>query len=252
MLTPTLKPQRLLATCLLTLVTLLPTLATAEPVPFKATYKADYKGLPLSAKGTRELTKLDHNRYMLSSTATSFFASIVEQSVFQLDANNTAVPLEYQYHRKGIGKNRDAVLEFDWENMSVLNNVESKPWNMKIDLGVMDKLLYQYQMRADLKHAMLSKQPWPQLSYQIADGGRLKQYDFEILEEETISTNMGQIPTLKITRVREETSGRSTVFWLALNYDFMLVKFQQLKDDGSGFELLLLDAEFGGEKIVAD
>jgi hypothetical protein len=30
------------------------------------------------------------------------------------------------------------------------------------------------------------------------------------------------------------------------------VRFQQLKDDGSGFELLLSDAEFDGEKIEAD
>ena len=62
---------------------------------------------------------------------------------------------------------------------------------------------------------------------------------------------MGNIPTLKITRVGEE-HGRSTIFWLALDYDFMLVKFQQLKKDGSGFELLLDDAEFNGEKIQAD
>lgn len=250
--TPKLIHRVLIVSCLLIACLQTAALATAEPVPFKATYKADYKGLPVSATGIRELTKLGDNRFMLSSTAKSFFASINEQSIFELDENNAAVPLEYQYHRKGIGKNRHAVLEFDWEKMSVLNNVQKKPWNMKIDLGVLDKLLYQYQMRADLKYAQANNQAWPNLSYQIADGGKLKLYEFEILGEESVETEMGNIPTLKITRKRQASDGRSTIFWLALNYDFMLVRFQQLKTDGSGFELLLDDAVFDGETLLAD
>ena len=123
---------------------------------------------------------------------------------------------------------------------------------MKIDLGVLDKLLYQYQMRADLKYARTHNQPWPNLSYQIADGGKLKKYEFEILNEEAVKTGMGNISTLKITRKRRGNDGRSTLFWLALNYDFMLVRFQQIKDDGSGFELLLDEAVFAGEAILAD
>ncbi|MFT6436934.1 MAG: hypothetical protein ACJAVI_005008 [Candidatus Azotimanducaceae bacterium] len=250
--TPKRNNRVLIVSCLLIACLQTVALASTEPVPFRATYTADYKGLPVSATGIRELTKLDDNRFMLSSTANSFFATIKEQSIFELDENNTAVPLEYQYHRKGIGKNRDAVLEFDWKNKSVLNNVKKKPWNMKIDLGVMDKLLYQYQMRADLKYAKTNNQPWPNLSYQVADRGKLKQYEFEILNEEAVETGIGDISTLKITRKRQAHDGRSTVFWLALNYDFMLVRFQQLKEDGSGFELLLDDAQFGGEAIEAD
>ncbi len=226
--------------------------AVAEPVPFRATYKADYKGLPVSATGIRELTKLGDNRFLLSSTAKSFFASIVEQSVFQLDENDVAMPLEYQYQRKGIGKNREVMLGFDWENMSVLNNVPEKNWQMKIDLGVFDKLLYQYQMRADLKQARNNGQPWPALVYHVADKRKLKRYDFEVLQEETIETGIGDIETLKIARKRGEGDGRSTTFWLALDYDFLLIRFQQLKDDGSGFELLLADVEFDGQQIEAD
>ena len=106
MLTPTLNCRVASAACLLILLIFAIDQAHAEPVPFRATYKADYKGLPVSATGIRELTKLGENRFLLSSTAESFFASIVEQSVFQLDENDNAMPLEYQYHRTGIGKNR--------------------------------------------------------------------------------------------------------------------------------------------------
>jgi hypothetical protein len=123
---------------------------------------------------------------------------------------------------------------------------------MGIDLGVFDKLLYQYQMRADLKQAQNKDQPWPALTYQVADKRKLKRYDFEILQEEMVKTGIGHLQTLKITRKRPAGDSRITTFWLALEYDFMLVRFQQLKDDGSGFELLLSDAEFDGEKIEAD
>ncbi|MDC0995711.1 MAG: DUF3108 domain-containing protein [Pseudomonadales bacterium] len=252
MLTPTLNCRVASAACLLILLIFAIDQAHAEPVPFRATYKADYKGLPVSATGIRELTKLGENRFLLSSTAESFFASIVEQSVFQLDENDNAMPLEYQYHRTGIGKNRHDVLAFDWANMKVENQVPEKSWNMGIDLGVFDKLLYQYQMRTDLKQAQSKGQSWPALTYHVADKRKLKRYDFEILQEETVKTGIGHLQTLKITRKRPAGDSRITTFWLALEYDFMLVRFQQLKDDGSGFELLLSAAEFDGKKIEAD
>ena len=249
MLTPTLNHRVANAACLLLICIFAMDQAIAEPVPFRATYKADYKGLPVSATGIRELTKLGDNRFLLSSTAKSFFASIVEQTVFQLDENDNAMPLEYQYHRTGIGKNRHDVLAFDWESMLVQNEVPEKHWNMEIDFGVFDKLLYQYQMRADLKQVQSKGQPWPALTYHVADKRKLKQYDFEALQQEIVKTDIGDLKTLKITRKRPAGDTRSTIFWLALEYDFMLVRFQQLKDDGSGFELLLSDAEFDGEKI---
>ena len=178
MLTPTLNYRVASAACLLFLIVFAMDKTIAEPVPFRATYKADYKGLPVSATGIRELTKLSNNRFLLSSTAESFFASIVEQSVFHLDENDNAMPLEYQYHRTGICKNRHDVLAFYWANMKVENQVPEKSWNIGIDLGVFDKLLYQYQMRADLKQAQNKDQSWPALTYDVADKRKLKRYYF--------------------------------------------------------------------------
>ena len=153
------------------LVLSLSNLAFAEPVLYRAVYKADYKGLPVSAKGIRELSRSDDGTYTLSSTATSFFTKIVEVSKFKL-VDEQVVPVEYQYHRSGIGKKRDAILSFDWENSKVLNNVQSKPWEMSIPEGTLDKLLYQLKMREDLVAARKEGLPWPTLDYQVADGGR--------------------------------------------------------------------------------
>ena len=229
------------------LVLSLSNLAFAEPVLYRAVYKADYKGLPVSAKGIRELSRSDDGTYTLSSTATSFFTKIVEVSKFKL-VDEQVVPVEYQYHRSGIGKKRDAILSFDWENSKVLNNVQSKPWEMSIPEGTLDKLLYQLKMREDLVAARNEGLPWPTLDYQVADGGRLKKYQFEITGEEEIDTPVGKIKTIKAERVGNRRN-RTTIFWLAPEYDFLLVRFQQYEEDGKGFELLLKEARFDGREL---
>ena len=218
------------------------------PTLFRAVYKADYKGLPIKATGIRELQQIGPNNYLLSSTATSFFASVTEQTAFSLTPDNRVLPTLYEYHRKGVGKNRDAILRFDWQANRVLNDVQDQPWSMAIPTGALDKLSYQLQMRHELLAAYQQGLPWPELTYEVADGGQLKSYSFEILGEETVKTPVGTFNALKITRTRQD-SDRTTIFWLAPAYDFLLVRFLQREDEGGGFELFLQEAQFDGAAI---
>jgi hypothetical protein len=215
---------------------------------FRAVYKADYKGLPIRATGIRELSQTADNSYLLSSSATSFIASITEQSRFSLGDDHQIIPAEYQYHRKGIGKNRDATLRFDWAALQVENNVQAKPWKMSVPQGALDKLSYQLQMRHDLAAAHRQNLPWPDLTYQVADGGKLKTYQFNVVGIEPVNTPVGKFNALRVTRVRED-SDRVTDFWLAFEYDFMLVRFVQKEEDRGGFELMLKEATFGDEIV---
>lgn len=221
--------------------------ATLQPSLFRAVYRADYKGLPISAKGIRELTRDEAGNYLLSSKASALFASITETSSFKIEGS-AVIPLEYQYHRSGIGKKRDAVLSFDWETNTVLNDVQNQPWRMDVPVGAMDKLLYQFKLREDLLAAYQSGDPWPELEYTIADGGQLKTYSFKVIGEEMIETPLGKMNTIKAARVNDNRDREST-FWLAPDYDFLLVRFQQMEADGDGFELLLKEAEFDGKQL---
>jgi hypothetical protein len=229
--------------------------ATGEPknIPFqlstfRAVYKADYKGLPIRATGIRELSQTADNGYLLSSSASSFVASVTEQSHFSLGDDNQIIPAEYQYHRKGIGKNRDAILRFDWATQQVENDVQAKPWMMSIPVGTLDKLSYQLQMRHDLAAAHHQNLPWPELAYQVADGGKLKTYQFSVVGLESVTTPVGKFNALRVSRVRQD-SDRVTDFWLAVEYDFMLVRFVQKKEDRGGFELMLKKATFRDEIV---
>ncbi|XOV89553.1 MAG: DUF3108 domain-containing protein [Pseudomonadota bacterium] len=219
--------------------------AGAEPTPYRAVYKANYKGVPISATGIRELRRIDEDEYLLTSSAKSFIASIDEQTRIRFDSTKAVIPIEYQYHRTGLGKNRSDVLTFDWDAARAR---QGDQWSLDLVAGVQDKLSYQLEMRDDLVQARDLGAEWPEMHYQVAENGALREYVFRVVGEESVDTPAGVFSTIKATRVRENSS-RVTNFWLAPDYDFMLVRFEQIEDNGRGFTLLLKEAEFNGEPL---
>src|SRR5690606_23405022 len=117
--------------------------------------------------------KATDDGYRLRFFADSMLASIEEISHFQQPDAGMLQPIEYHYQRKGLGRNREAHLQFDWDTMRVTNNVEKKPWKMDLEPNVQDKVSFQIQLQLDL---MAGQEDF---SYTIADGGRLKHYNFE-------------------------------------------------------------------------
>lgn len=216
----------------------------ASPIPFHATYKVKIKGfiMPMGGKGTQELIRLEDGQFLFKSTAKNLFVDVREQSRFVLEQGKIR-PLEYQYHRKGAGKNRDAILTFDWEKKRVLNDVQQIPWKMDVMPGTLDKVGYQLQIRVDLKRAAAAGTPLTELHYVVADGGRLKDYHFQVMAEETLKTSLGQITAVRIERVRHRKN-RTTIFWLAPDYDFLLVKFVQVEKKNRRLELFIQKLEF--------
>ena len=173
--------------------------AAQKPRDFKATYAAKLSGLSVTA--VRELKTLANGQQELIFRANSWLASIKESSQFDWNDNLRLVPNRYEYKRKGLGKDRYALLTFDWDNLRVTNNVQNKPWKMAVPPEALDKLSYQLQLRSDLINQV------PVLSYAVADGGRLKTYTFEVMGEEVLDTPIGQLNTIKIKRSR--SSGKS-------------------------------------------
>lgn len=241
-----------LTSLLMSLLILASSASIAEPTPYRAVYKASYNGVPISATGIRELSRTDDGGYVLRSEARAFIASVKETTHFEIKDGIT--PLEYQYHRKGIGKNESDVLKFDWQHMQVARVAEENAWERDMVAGTQDKLSYQLEMRDELARAWKAgtnwtDTAWPEMSYQVAeDDGRIREYRFRVEGQETVDVPAGKFDTIKATRVRDD-SARETHFWLAPDYDFLLVRFEHKEEDGGGFKLLLKTAEFDGEPI---
>lgn len=147
--------------------------------------------------------------------------SIDESSVWDL-ADGRPRPLKYQYHHVGRKNgDRHAVLDFDWKKGVVTNRINDDPWTMKVPAGVQDKLLYHYTMMRDLKEGR------PVLSYEVADGGELKNFTFERRGTETLATPLGRLQAEKLERIH---GSRRTVIWCAPALDYMPVRIEQHKD----------------------
>jgi hypothetical protein len=159
--------------------------------------------------------------------------NIDESSLWTLNDGRPR-PLKYQYLHTGrkVGERR-AVLDFDWKKGIVTNHINDDPWVMKVPTGAQDKLLYQYTLMRDLQEGKQT------LSYDIADGGELKNFRFERLGTEAIDTPLGRLQAVKLQRIR---GSRRTVIWCAAAYDYLPVRIEQYKD-GKVLTMLVREVE---------
>lgn len=230
---------------LLALLTLCSGLMAAHaetlPQPFKATYKARYHGLNITAE--RSLQTRGENLQVLHFKANSWVANIEEQSQFRWGEHGFLTPLEYTYESNVVGKKRQAHLSFDWQQKQVTNAVQDSTWRMSLPKIALDKLGYQLQLRKDLINNREIG------TYKIADGGRLKTYQFAVLGEELLDTPLGQFNTVQIKRIRKNKN-RSTHIWFAKDWDYLIVKLQQIEKGGKAYEINLSSATVGEQAVT--
>lgn len=198
--------------------------------PYSAVYSTVWKkGISLKVEGKQTLTKKEGNLWQFVFSADSLIASLDETSTFYVK-DHQIVPAKYQYKSKVLGKKRSAILTFDWKRKLVRNDVKNKPWNLSINSKTLDKLSIQLQIRQDLK---LGKN---EFDYQIADGGRIKNWRFERQKRETINTELGRVSAIKIIRIDNLSKGKQTAFWFVPKFDYLLVKLEH-KEDGESYQL---------------
>lgn len=214
--------------------------AAALPESFSNQYISSALGFKVTV--THELKQLEDGTQEMQFRAESWFASIHETSRLRFDEKTSKViPLHYTYKRRGAGRNRDAELIFNWDTHTVTNNVQNTTWKMDIIENVQDKLSYQLQIQQDLMDGK------KEFVYQIADGGRLKEYGFEVVGEEAVKTPLGTINTVQVKRTRKNDD-RSTYAWLAKDHDFLLVRMQQ-EEKGKTYVINLNKAQVNGKQI---
>lgn len=215
-------------------------IAAEAPKTFDNQYKARLYGFNITV--TNRLTKNPHNQYELLFKFDSMIGTVTETSRMQWDpVKQTIQPLHYVYKRRGLGKDRDADLSFDWSKKTVTNKVQQTTWQMDINQRVQDKLSYQIQLQQDLLNGQKN------FSYQIADGGRLKAYKFITLGEEVLDTPLGKVNTVKVKRSRESDE-RVTYAWLAKDWDYLLVRLQQ-EEKGNEYTIYIHKATLDGKPI---
>ena len=118
---------------------------------------------------------------------------------------------------------RNVELIFDWQRDEVTNEHKHKnsKWKMYIPRQTVDKLSYQLSLMLKLADKHESR-----FSFYIADGGKLKEYDFEIMGEERVHTPSGSYKALKIEHRRYQKD-RHITLWCAPELNYLPVKIIQ-------------------------
>lgn len=180
--------------------------------------------ISLDAQGNNRYLYRSHTR---STGVAKLFRNdtVRESSLFTLH-NQRLRPLEYRFDHSGDAKERHALLTFDWVQGKVSNTVEGHTWQMKIPEDALDKLVVQLAVMLDLDSGQ------QQLTYAIADGGKLKEYQFAVIGTETVRVPAGEFATLKLERLRKDND-RTTYLWCAPELGHLPVKIKQIEhEDG--------------------
>jgi hypothetical protein len=135
-------------------------------------------------------------------------------------------PDKYHYLRNGGDKKREADLSFNWDEHTVRNHVEDSLWKMDIPAGTLDKLASQLGMMLALQ------QDKRDVTFNIADGGRLKKYRYKVVGHETLEVPAGTFETVKITKLRTNKK-RKTYVWCAPALNYLPIRIWQRETDDS-------------------
>ena len=222
--------------------------STAKPLnPYKAVYQTKMKGMSITAK--RKLQAKDDGSYALSMDTSSMMVKIKESTTFSVNEQQI-ISQHYRYEQSGVGKKRNNKLSFDWDKKIATDKGYDPAITLETPEGTLDRLNSQLQIRLDLAAMSAKKQSTKQLpAYSVVDKKRLKEYDFQIIGEELLKTPLGKLNTVKIQRQRAN-SQRKTYIWYASDWDYLLVKLEQIEDDGGKYELNITEAAINGTKIT--
>ncbi len=169
-----------------------------------------------------------HYVFRSESKTTGFIAllkkvHILEQSIWEL-VDSDLTPVNYIYHSTKGKKERDAEIHFNWDKQQITNRVNESRWHMQTEKGIQDKLLYQLSIMTDLMSGHVPER------YPIADGGKIKEYAFEIISDETISTPLGDFKTVKLS-LHKKDKKQDNFLWCAYDLSFLPIKVTSTEKD---------------------
>ena len=206
---------------------------------FKADYQADIKGFRV--KASRELLKQNTDQYLLQFKASSLIASLEENTTLNWKDNRIA-PLSYIYSSSVVGKKEERRVDFDHQQKRIESYYKGITKAIPYSDQLLDSLSYQLQLQQDLRASKTD------LSYFLVSRSDTKLYDFKREKEEVLRTKLGDLRTVKVTLARDSDK-RQTHIWFALDWEYLLVRFEQIEKGKKEFVINLTSATIDNKRI---
>lgn len=209
--------------------------AGKPPLPvYRAVYEANYSGMSGEAV---ETLSLDHGgTYHAAQTLSAVVVSAEEHSRFR-HIDGRLRPENYRYSLSMLFKKREQKEVFDWQKKTVTHTYKGETRTEPAPAGLHDRFSSRIQLRLDLAAGR------KEMSYKVAEKGRIKDYRFAVEGEEQIETFAGSVRAVRVRRVREDDD-RQTHMWFVPAWHYLPLRLVQTEDD-STFTLELKEARVG-------
>lgn len=223
-----------------------------EPTPYEAEYEARAMGMTTNAY--RRLESSAASQFTLShglsvSVLGANLITVEEKTLFNWDSDG-AVPLAYHYRQTGV-RRRDERVTFDWatgaDQSTASMTRDDREQSLDISKATLDNLSFSAQLSAELMSKPELRVADTILSYEILDARRLETHEYRVLGKERISTPAGELDTIKLERIRDIESERTTLIWLSESHQYTLAKLSQTEGGGSAMELSLTRMTWTGD-----
>lgn len=193
--------------------------------PFSAEYHLEKKGFSIARIDMSLQEKNNSWRYQTRAEPygiTALFSSdkITEYTDMRCE-DDRIVP--YQHHAERISKNKAESLQIIYDYVkktaSILHN-ETRS-EIRLNIPHYDSQSLQTVIMLDLQNNQLKEY------YMVIEKDETKNYHLQTEGEETLSTPLGPMRTVKIARKR---SKRKTVTWYATEHHYLPVQFADFKN----------------------
>ncbi len=211
--------------------------------PYKATYETSYRGMKLQLD--RELKAEGEGRYTLTNGGKILVAGVQEVSVFEVEGTRV-VPKSYIHQGTGLN-NRRREVHFTPGAKTIRSLYKDKWYDLPYSENTLDRMSQQEQLRLNLLN---DPTPREDINFRVADGKRVKDYQFVYVGEEPVKTPLGTVNTLHFERPHKDPDRKSDT-WIAPAWDFMMVKTVHI-EDGTPVEAMITSAVIDGKPVAAD
>lgn len=224
----------------------LPLVASATPpLPFAAKYEARYGGFKASAERSLQTTDdgIEMNTRLELKLLGKTISRIHEASSLATDDSTGELrPVSYSFEQTGLGS-RSRSVSFDWDSAVATTLTGNQENTIELDGPAMDNLSGYIAMREQLLDGKT------EVSFLGIDKGKKEEFHYSVIGEEILETTAGQFRALKLERIRDEASHRSTEIWLALDWDYLLIRLVQREPGSNTIMLDLTHATVDGQPV---
>lgn len=213
-----------------------------DPMPlvdFELNYDANFNGMRIKAVHT--LTQPNKGQYKEFFQAKGVLGSVTETELFEITSDEQIIPIENVYQRSVIGSKRKEVQTYDWTNQQATHTKRKEVTTIPLQSGYLDSMSHKQQLRRDMAAGK------DVLTYAVISRGKLKQYTYDVVADEVLTTPIGPLDTRLIQRTSDDGSTITKV-WLAKDWGFIMIKLER-SEKGDTQKMQFTGGQMGNQII---